>query len=751
MTQVISGEMTNAVQWVLEKHKGKPLTLVCQPAHASDEVAQGNALARCLSLGLDLPIGGQGLSWRYSVTLLESLLPNLPPTTLALFAAEHAPEMARHLATLPGLEVILHFSNDIPDFATSYPLIQLGEKRSFRQPVLPREPRAALLRFYSHLKRQNWAAALELAVEKLPGQLPEHLDKLGWNLLAEGLAPRMLGSLDRLEGRFRNHPKVMHWRLLAALETCQFQPLLKEVKETLEDFEDAELRALYAHALLYQGDFDKARENVRLSLEFETSTIGLWVAGLVYQTIDPKQAQTHLEQALKRAEHDDQPLLQARISLGLSQTTFHRLEPKLSQSWAQWTLDTLELNQLHNIPLRLEAANMVITCRLYQGDTVGLEHQLELEARHLREANPRMSNILGWTQAEVLLYEGRKGEALERMQTIWARFKQRESLSMFGLSYVQCLLENGKDAKAGAVAEMISSVNQASDPQYRAKARLAYLVWRGVAQPVAVVEEMRSLLTVFEAHHNAYDALLTQLHLVRVLNAAQRPGEAEALLVHLEPFAQRFGRGIRAMVGPSVLFADLFPRFEGAEEDLVMEFLGGFKARLYGMPLALRQRNADLLTALVIKPEGMTIEQLALALYGELGNTETTRTEVKRTKKLVPINGSPFTIQVPYTADFLEVKRLLREGDLRGALNRYRGALLPDSRAPLIEEERMVIEEMLRDAAVKSNDPEGLLVVAELLGEDLEVWERAVNALPQIDPRRAIAEAQRRKILRSWN
>lgn len=55
-----------------------------------------------------------------------------------------------------------------------------------------------------------------------------------------------------------------------------------------------------------------------------------------------------------------------------------------------------------------------------------------------------MANVLTWTRAEVLLFEGRKREALELMGSVWSRLKQRESLAMFGVGFVQCLLEVGQ-------------------------------------------------------------------------------------------------------------------------------------------------------------------------------------------------------------------------------------------------------------------------------------------------------------------
>ena len=151
-----------------------------------------------------------------------------------------------------------------------------------------------------------------------------------------------------------------------------------------------------------------------------------------------------------------------------------------------------------------------------------------------------------------------------------------------------------------------------------------------------------------------------------------------------------------------------------------------------------------------MKPEGSSIEGLTLALYGEDGQTSTTYTEVKRIRQLVPVERSPFRLGLEYSADFVHIKGLIQRGDLRGALSLYHGALLPQSKAPLIEEERQWLEEALRGAVLRSGDPEVAYRMAEVLRDDLEVWQYAAQRLNQIDPRRALAQARLRQIEREW-
>jgi hypothetical protein len=76
--------------------------------------------------------------------------------------------------------------------------------------------------------------------------------------------------------------------------------------------------------------------------------------------------------------------------------------------------------------------------------------------------------------------------------------------------------------------------------------------------------------------------------------------------------------------------------------------------------------------------------------------------------------------------------------------------LLPGSAAPLVAEQRGVLEEALRQAVLASDDIEALLTLAERLEDDLEVWEAALKVLPESDPRRALTLARVKRLREDW-
>jgi hypothetical protein len=157
-------------------------------------------------------------------------------------------------------------------------------------------------------------------------------------------------------------------------------------------------------------------------------------------------------------------------------------------------------------------------------------------------------------------------------------------------------------------------------------------------------------------------------------------------------------------------------------------------------------RSLELLAVLAMHPEGMTTEQLALALYGERGKAVTIRAQVHRVRTYLgarSVDTHPYRLSVPIEGDWLEVGRLVAAGQPRQALDAYRGPLLPASDAPEIVEARALLEESLRRSILTTADPE--LLFAWLKhpsgADDLAAARALVAVLPCGDPRRAAATA----------
>jgi hypothetical protein len=164
-------------------------------------------------------------------------------------------------------------------------------------------------------------------------------------------------------------------------------------------------------------------------------------------------------------------------------------------------------------------------------------------------------------------------------------------------------------------------------------------------------------------------------------------------------------------------------------------------------------RSLELLAVLAMHPEGMTTEQLALALYGERGKAVTIRAQVHRLRAYLgarSVDTHPYRLNLAIEADWLEVARLVAEGQPHEALEAYRGPLLPASDAPEIVEARALLEESLRRSILTTGDPELLFgwLTRPSGADDLAAARALVAVLPCGDPRRAAATATAAAIAR---
>ena len=126
--------------------------------------------------------------------------------------------------------------------------------------------------------------------------------------------------------------------------------------------------------------------------------------------------------------------------------------------------------------------------------------------------------------------------------------------------------------------------------------------------------------------------------------------------------------------------------------------------------LVLGERHAEILALLALDADGLSAEQLALALYGEEGSPVSARAEVSRLRRVLGerLLPRPYRLIADVRADVLDVLAHLAAGRLDEALSAYPGPLLPRSEAPRIVEARDELDEGLRRAVLEHGSPEQL-------------------------------------------
>ena len=187
-----------------------------------------------------------------------------------------------------------------------------------------------------------------------------------------------------------------------------------------------------------------------------------------------------------------------------------------------------------------------------------------------------------------------------------------------------------------------------------------------------------------------------------------------------------------------------------------LQLLGRDQALLSigGRSIPLSARHSEILALLGTRPEGLSAEELALALYPGDGSSVTLRAEMVRLRKVlheldpaaVP-ESRPYRLPIDLGQDAAQVLSCLQRGAHRIALEIYKGAVLPHSEAPGIVELREKVSALLREAVLNDGSAEALLKYAGLpeAKNDVDVRLAALRLLPPRSPKRAavVAELER--------
>ncbi len=261
--------------------------------------------------------------------------------------------------------------------------------------------------------------------------------------------------------------------------------------------------------------------------------------------------------------------------------------------------------------------------------------------------------------------------------------------------------------------------------------------WSCTAAPVHD-PETRRLLGVIDVTGGA-DAVTPQAQLL--VDATARAIEGELLVARLRA---------RAVTPTTHRHA---PR---AAETATLRVLGRDRALLEvagdgGESVSeLSARHAEILLLLAVHREGLSAERLGELVYGE-DAAGTLRPEMVRLRKVLERiapqwmpASRPYRLPVALDTDAHQVLSLLGRGAHRVALAAYRGAVLPDSTAPGVEDFRASVGGALRDAMLAEASVEVLLAYldTDAGADDGEILRLALRMLPARSPKRAALVAR---------
>jgi GAF domain-containing protein len=229
------------------------------------------------------------------------------------------------------------------------------------------------------------------------------------------------------------------------------------------------------------------------------------------------------------------------------------------------------------------------------------------------------------------------------------------------------------------------------------------------------------------------------LHTLSLVQATVAAVEAELRIASLETT-------VRATLRRSRMTA--VPR----PSRTTLSVLGERRPRLGTVDLS--PRHAEIMALLAWHPRGLGAERLAALVYESEASPVTLRAEIVRLRRVLEAAGEPPLESRPYRLgrevdlDAASVARLLGQGALKRAAERYVGPVLPASTAPGIVELRDELASRLRESMLSDASPEVIAAYAERdeCRYDAEVWRTLLEVLPPRSPRRASVVAHLERI-----
>jgi hypothetical protein len=181
------------------------------------------------------------------------------------------------------------------------------------------------------------------------------------------------------------------------------------------------------------------------------------------------------------------------------------------------------------------------------------------------------------------------------------------------------------------------------------------------------------------------------------------------------------------------------------QKGLLLNLLGRDRAlaRLPETELSLSGRHSEIAALLAAHPSGLTAEELAIALYGDVGKPMTVRAEMSRLKRLLgsALDAEPYRFAVAVNSDLATVRQLLEQGRAADAVSHYPGPMLPRSDAPGVVELRIELDGWMRRSVMTAGDVDPLWRWLQTPSgeDDVAAWRRFLAAIPYEDGRRGQA------------
>jgi hypothetical protein len=770
-----------------------------------DPVAQGNRLAEAVKQALNYPLYENALPYDYGLKVLSHQLELLGPFTFAVSNADYAPQFAVDLLALHrcGSRVVLAGASPADIFTLPENVqvisgsdLKLTEEqaRAFTQGYMPDSDIPAILKSSNGayelfvekineylslplptrpspegprlagnnevevdptimlkvlMKQGKWTEALEIACALLPDWVPGVLNEAGYAYHEAGLHKRLWELLDELPVSLKKHQIVLFWRLFAAGWQGIAEKIRDEVEEHLASYDAAELRSLYAGLL---ASAHMAETEAKRAYEYKKTPLTTYQYGQLHS--DVMKGLDILKESVQLAERTKRATDITRNASEYTRQLLFTGHYQEAVRWGQWTLSKFDEYEMLNSQRRLVLTNDWAVARILIGETAGLKQLLEEAEVQFENVLPHIIRNLTETLGDYYLTQENPKEALScYLKNL--EFENREEAGYNALAVVQAYSHMNEPTRALEYATRAYMLVRGEHWSLRYSSELAYGIALSLVEPRVGLNQLEhvqqeALRQGIPAH---YQAQLTLYLAWTHLQLDNSKAATEAIKAHYNTLKELSETGLTLLSGPKHLFKEVWNLIGTDEKPVQLElrFLGRQEVRYQGKQLKLSPQMQEMLVSLALNPQGLSLEQLLLQTSGDEGNLNSLRVMLtKLRQQFIPITNQPYKIDVTYQADFLQVRKLIEKGQVRRALELYKGGLLAYSEAPGIVEEREALEESLREAILSSGDPEALYTFANQQPDDLELWEALEKALPKEDTRVPVVGTRVRRIRESW-
>ena len=764
-----------------------------------DTVAQGNRLVEAVKRRLGDLILPLGMPFAYGVDMLKSHLAFIGPVTVAASNIQFAPNLAVELLTFArqGNQVILHSADDDTELPANVQRLNekdlrlsfdealylakgsadeeevrqifeesgyaltafhaLLEERFGLRPLLipspsgprfspktgPRYEGVTLIRLFA--EEGSYRDALELAVERHQEQVASIIEEAGHYFHLRGMHQRLYTLLSRLSVELLDHEFTLFWLLIASFRQDEHFAVREKVEQFLSDNQAPHLRAAYAGIFLSGKE---ARQEAMSAYESLSTPYTCFQYGRVLTDVD-RAIEIHTE-GLHQAERYDRAYEKTRAAGGLANKLISKGKFRDAVYWSAWGLSQYDKAGLSDYARRLEIENNWAYAKILCGETGGIEATLTLSRRNIHLAFPDIARRLNSTLAELLLIENRAAEALlittESLEQV-----PRRLIGDYSLYHVRVFLELGELEAALSVAEQACALS-GSLSYAEPYATLALGMTMSFINLERAVAPLTTSLEFFSTNFDASRFIQASLYLARAYLELESAEEARQVLDNLRDVIPELSKeALHLLGGPKASFRRVNSLLSGWETPLELKLLGNPSVWLEGQEVSLTHRQLELLTVMALKNRAVTPDEMTTLFGGKLETKANIKGEVARLRKKIPISQQTYSVELDYTADFAEIIDAIEQGEYSKAFGLFKGNLLPESDVEFIREADRFIVESLRQAALKSGDPDYLLTLLDHEVDDLELAEAALASLGKQDLRHQVAQARVIKIRESWS